>query len=315
MKLFFRLFLGLFLLFFLSVLANPTLSTEGVVSGAASVISSGNIMTIDQASNNAIIEWSDFSIEAGESVTFHQPTVDSRILNRVTGDVASTIAGNLSSNGIVYLVNPAGITFSGDAAVNVGGIFAAAANMSNSNFNTGINSFTDISGDVANYGSILSGGDVGLVAKKITENGHIVTTDSLVMVAGETGNVLIGEAGGNISVEVSNIGEPALGAGDVYSLGCNGGSINAGEIFLHGWKILIEDTHVDGAGATVTIGQKGTELQTSQVIIDGNTIIDVGAGADNNGGEITVWANDTLSFLGTGKAEGQFLQGTEVLLV
>ena len=79
-----------------------------VVAGTATLTQAGNALTI-QNSASAILDWQRFGIAAGESVRFIQPSVSSSVLNRVLGNAPSQLLGQLSSNGRVWLVNPAGI--------------------------------------------------------------------------------------------------------------------------------------------------------------------------------------------------------------
>ena len=106
--------------------AAQSLPSQGVVtSGAASISQSGASMTVTQGSARAIINWDIFSIGQHNAVTFVQPNASSAILNRVTGNTTSTIAGQLNANGQVYLVNPNGIAITKSGAVQVGGSFVA----------------------------------------------------------------------------------------------------------------------------------------------------------------------------------------------
>ena len=85
----------------LSKPVNPT-----VASGTATFNPAGNAVTVTN-SNGAIINWQQFSIGSG-TVHFAQPSASSSVLNRVMAD-PSVIYGTLSSNGRVFMVNPAGI--------------------------------------------------------------------------------------------------------------------------------------------------------------------------------------------------------------
>ena len=86
--------------------SNPLGAT--VVNGSATVSQSGNVLTVTN-SNGAIINWNKFSIAAGETTHFTQPSASSSVLNRVLSSDPSAIYGTLSSNGYVWLVNPSGI--------------------------------------------------------------------------------------------------------------------------------------------------------------------------------------------------------------
>src|SRR5450631_1242687 len=91
-----------------------------VVSGQAVIgAASGNALTVNQNSTRAIIDWNSFSVGAGGSVRFLQPDAASAILNRVTGSTSSTIAGQITGNGQVFLVNPNGIAITSSGAVQV----------------------------------------------------------------------------------------------------------------------------------------------------------------------------------------------------
>lgn len=77
-------------------LAGGVLPTgANVVSGSATVGAPvGNALTVTQTSSRAIINWNSFSIGQANSVTFSQPNAGSAVLDRVTGSVPSSIAGN-----------------------------------------------------------------------------------------------------------------------------------------------------------------------------------------------------------------------------
>ena len=102
------------------------------VAGGVSASQAGAVMTVNQSTPRAIAQWQTFSIGAGGTVNVAQPSSASILLNRVVGTELSTIAGNLSANGHVFLLNPNGVLFSAGSAVNVGGIVATTMKMSTS---------------------------------------------------------------------------------------------------------------------------------------------------------------------------------------
>src|SRR5690349_7870908 len=107
----------------LTALSAPSLAgPEGqkVVAGSAKFARNGSTTTIT-ASNNSIINYSSFNIGRNETVRFIQPGATARVLNRVSGG-ATTINGALQANGIVYILNPAGVFFGGHALVNTAGL-------------------------------------------------------------------------------------------------------------------------------------------------------------------------------------------------
>src|SRR5438093_1497185 len=75
---------------------------------------------------------------------------------------------------------PAGVYFGQGAYVSVGGLFAAAGNISNEDFLKGMNHFTGLSGDVLNAGSI-NASSVALVGWYVANVGAINVFGGLVM--------------------------------------------------------------------------------------------------------------------------------------
>src|SRR5688572_5267641 len=77
-----------------------TLPTGGtVVAGAATIASGPGSLTIDQTSQNVVVNWQSFSVGQDGNVTFIQPNSSAVALNRVLGPEASQILGRISSNG------------------------------------------------------------------------------------------------------------------------------------------------------------------------------------------------------------------------
>ncbi|MBX3357783.1 MAG: filamentous hemagglutinin N-terminal domain-containing protein [Phycisphaeraceae bacterium] len=248
------------------VLAGP--ENPSVVHGTAAFVQNGANTTIT-ASHNAIINYSSFNIGAAESVRFIQPGATSRVLNRIDSAMPTRIDGSLSANGSVYFVNRAGVMFGNGAVVNVGGLYAAAANLSNQNFLAGINHFTDVSGSVVNSGMITAS-SVNLIGRYVANHGTVLADTGVVtMTAGD--DVYLGEFDGRIIVKVeggavaaaatpaspqagvtnsgriqARSGRVTMAAGDMYSLAIsNSGSVAARDITLQGGQ---------GRGAIVEVG-------------------------------------------------------------
>lgn len=226
-----------------------------VVSGSATINTVGKNTTINTQSARTILEFTQFNIGNSERVTFNQPDANSAVLNRITGGQRSTIEGFLGSNGQVYLVNPAGVSFSPSAVVNVGRIVAAGANMDNADFLGGIDRFTDANGRVTNFSENLFGNEgVVLVGKNVTNDGTISSADgTIVLVSGKDillqdgpdGQILIklegfGTTDGRQSkltnrgtVDAGSNGQVYLGAGDLLGLSVlRSGRVEAAQITL-----------------------------------------------------------------------------------
>lgn len=193
-----------------------------VVSGQVDIASAGNLMTINQYTLAAIVNWRSFSIAPGEIVNFNQPTPYSTILNRVVGNEKSVIEGAMYANGQVFLVNSAGILFSKGAQVNVGGLVASTLDISNADFNAGKYVFSGNStGSVVNQGTITAnpGGYVALLGNNVSNEGVIeATLGTVALASGE--NVTL-NFGGNSLVDVT------VNKGTLNALVENKGAIKA----------------------------------------------------------------------------------------
>ncbi|WP_143070645.1 filamentous hemagglutinin N-terminal domain-containing protein, partial [Polynucleobacter sp. QLW-P1DATA-2] len=88
-----------------SAFAAPALNalpTGGTVAaGQVAISQSGNTLTVNQTTNQAIVNWNSFNIGANAKVVINQPSANSVQLDRVTGNNASQIFGQLTSNGQV----------------------------------------------------------------------------------------------------------------------------------------------------------------------------------------------------------------------
>lgn len=184
---------------------------ERVVAGNATFRRSGPLTSIT-ASNGAVINYHSFNIGPMETVRFIQPSSTSRVLNRIDGPDPTSISGQIIANGIVYIMNPAGVYFRQGAVVNVGTIYAGAAHLSDADFAAGRDRFTGVRGEVVNDG-VINAKAAHLIGRVVSNPGVINASGGVVtMTSGD--EVLIGEAGGNVFVRVTDHpAQPLGGAG------------------------------------------------------------------------------------------------------
>ena len=170
------------------VLANPV--GPKVTAGQATVSGLGtSAVTIQQATQQAVINWQQFNIAPNEVTRFIQPNVSAIALNRIFDQNPSQIFGSLQANGNVILLNPNGILFGPNAQVNVGGLIASSLNLTDANFLRGNYLFqgTGVEGWVKNAGSIQGANGIYLLAPNV-ENSGIITSPggNIVLAAGTT---------------------------------------------------------------------------------------------------------------------------------
>ncbi len=187
-----------------SGLVNQNLATPGV-------------MNLQQGSDRAIVNWNSFNIGPAESVNISQPNANSAMLNRVTGGVSSSIAGSLTANGRVFLVNPSGVVFSAGSRVSTGGLVASTLDISDDDFNNGRWNFSRSDGNqaaVTNLGDLQAGpgGTIALMGAVVRNEGSIKAdggTAALVS-ARQVSLDFFGDGLTNFTVPVSGIGSQAL---------------------------------------------------------------------------------------------------------
>jgi len=283
-----------------SAFANPT--GGQVVAGTVGISSPGaGQMNITQSSSNAIVNWNTFSIGAGEAVRIVQPSAASALLNRVTGNDASVIAGRLQANGKVFLVNPAGVIFAPGSSVNVGSMIASTLNISNADFLAGNYHFVGASAaPVSNAGSLTAatGGTVALLGGTVSNSGTVNA---------KLGTVALG-AGNDITVDFAGDG--------LTTLKINQGAANAligntGTLAADGGTVVMSAQTADALAGTV-INQQGIVRAQSlsehdgHILLDGGThgvtlvsgMLDASGGAGQTGGRIDVTGHDVALLAG-----------------
>ncbi|HEY8102595.1 MAG TPA: YDG domain-containing protein, partial [Burkholderiaceae bacterium] len=260
-----------------------------VVAGSATITGSTSNMTINQSSQNAVLNWQSFNIGTGEAVRFVQPNSNSVALNRVLGADASSILGTLSANGKVFIVNPNGILFGKGASVNVGGLVASSRNISDSDFMAGNYKFVGAgNGSILNQGAInVDGGYVALLGANVSNEGTINARLGSIALA----------AGNAITLDVAGDGllNVAVDQGSVNALVQNGGMIqaNGGQVLLTAQAAgNLLQTVVNNTGiiqAQTIENHNGTikllsDMQSGTVNVSGK--LDASAPNGGNGGAI-----------------------------
>jgi filamentous hemagglutinin family protein len=145
--------------------------------GSGDIRVDGNTLTINQLSPKAVIDWQEFNIGESEGTVFKQP--DGGIaLNRIHDINPSQIDGKLTANGQVMLINPNGMVFGKNSKVDVGGMVATTADITNEDFMAGKNRFGKAGNPnarIVNQGTITAkpGGGIALVAPGVANRGTI----------------------------------------------------------------------------------------------------------------------------------------------
>ena len=232
--------------------ANP--QGASICAGNASTNESGNVLEIT-VSDRTVIDWKSFSIQANETTRFVQPSIQSSVLNRVTGTEASQLMGLLQANGQVYLVNPHGVIVGKEGRIDTASFLATTLAISTEDFLQGGESWLsgESFGAVINLGTIQTrGGPVSLLAHKIENSGHIDAPESTVSLASGH-EILLNVSNQNLiyirpnlsSEGIDNEGtiralEVKMEAVGATALAINlGGTVEAGQIVERGGRIFL----------------------------------------------------------------------------
>ena len=288
-----------------AALANPSGPT--VAHGTVQFARPGANTLDVTASSNAIINWQGFSVDAGETTRFIQPSASSAVLNRVTGSDPSSILGQLASNGRVFLVNPHGIVFGEDAVVDTAGLVASTLGIDDTDFLAGRYEFDagPDAGDIENQGLIKSGADGVFLLAPSVENSGVIRTDGgdLVLAAGRTITLTSLDLDG-VRVEVQAPEDEALNLGDLIA------NRGAAGMFAHS----IRNSGTVEANA-VTVDENGT----IRLVAQSDLTLEAGGrvAADGpSGGEIHIESKSGTTWVsGEVSAEGSEGQGGTIRLL
>jgi filamentous hemagglutinin family protein len=246
--------------------ANPT--GGAVTTGTASISASSTHQTIDQKSEDVVIDWSSFNIASGQTTQFVQPNAQAIAVNRIGGGNASQIMGTLDANGRIVLINGNGMLFGKGSQVNVGTLVATSTDDTDSNVLAG--KFTQAGNQnaaIVNQGSIRAaqGGLVALVAPTVTNAGTINV---------KFGTVALGAAN-KFTVDFAGDGLVSFATqGDV-----NGKATATNSGSLIGANISLTARAAEGL-ATGVVNMSGLALAQSARNEGGTIVLDAGDGGD-----------------------------------
>ena len=307
----------------LAVLANPTGGT--VVAGSATITNpNANQTVIDQNSQRAIINWQQFSVGGNQFVQFIQPNSSSVVLNRVVGGNASSIFGNISANGQVFLVNTNGIYFARGATLDAQGFVGSTLDIRNNDFLMGRMNF--VKGSGAPDASVVNDGAITADRK-----GYVVLAGDYVQ-----NNGSINAMSGQVVLAAGNSAQLTLDRNQLISYVVNGATLarlagvdNTGQIVADGGAVImtadvanaLTATAVNNSGfvaAHSLLNDRGTIVLAAQGgdIVNSGTLDASAATGRAQGGTVIIHGNghtqlDATSVIdaaGNGNAKGGFIE-------
>ena len=282
-------------------------------------------MQVRQTSDRAAINWQSFNVGSNASVNFQQPSAASWTLNRVTGPDPSVIAGRMTANGGVALVNQSGVVFAAGAQVNVGSLIASAANITDSNFMAGRMVFDgapNAGATVENHGTITVAdrGLAALVGPRVGNTGIIRARLGRVALQGAETYSLDLAGDGLLSIDVTQAVRTA--ADGATALATNSGLIeaNGGSVLIsaNAASGLVEDLvrntgRISANTAAGRTGQVALRAEGGGVRVDGT--VQATGGAAERGGTIELRGSTATTVASTARVNASGGTGGGTVLV
>lgn len=234
--------------------------------GAATMSTSGNTLTVNQSTQNALFNWQSFNISSGGTVNFKQPNATAIALNQIFQSDPSKILGALNANGSIYLINQNGVVFGSGAQVNTGSLIASSLNITpdalQGILNAAANGGAAFASPLDAKGNSLSGVvQVAPGAKISAPGGEIMLFGSSVINQGSLradGGQVILAAGDSVYLAASS--DPNL-RGLLVEVGHGGTVTNAGQIASNDGNVTLVGLMVNQLGrisATTAVQQNGS---------------------------------------------------------
>ncbi len=252
-------------------------------------------MVINQKTDRLALDWQKFNIAKDERVHFDQNSKSAIAINRVVGDGRSIIDGSLSAKGHVFVINPNGVLFGKNSSVDVGGLVASTANVTDDD----LKNFTQGKGDlglqiaagreasVINAGTIKAEG--GLVAL------HATTVENTGTIANEGGTTALAAAK-NLNIAADTAGKLNF---TVNGSLANAKALNSGTLQSDGGYIVMTAKSAGDVMSTVVNNTGIIEAKTLHTNDKGEILLDGG-----DSGQVEVSGTLNASGMEAGQSAG-----------
>ncbi|WP_127995645.1 beta strand repeat-containing protein [Piscinibacter defluvii] len=302
----------------LALAQGAALPTGGtIVRGSGSISSSGSTMTVRQTTDRLVADWQSFSIGAGNTVRFVQPGRNSVALNRIVGDDASVIYGNLTANGHVFLQNTNGVLFAPGSQVSVGALVATTLKADVDALMAGqLRLSGDSSAAVRNAGTLRAaeGGHVVLAGRRVGNSGSIVAPGGTAALAAGSAVEIDPTGSGLLSIRVPVEAVAARVA-------------NSGRIVADGGQVSLQVAAAEAALGTVmqvggVVRARSIEQRDGRIVLSGGDAgvvrvtgtLDARGGAGLEGGSVEV-TGQRIGLLGAARIDASGAAGGGTVLV
>lgn len=277
-------------------------------------------MVINQKTDRLALDWQKFNIAKDEKVHFDQNSKSAIALNRVVGDGRSIIDGSLSAKGHVFVINPNGVLFGKNSSVDVGGLVASTANVTDDDMRNfaqgkgdlGLQIAAGREASVINAGTIKAeGGLVALHATTVENTGTIANEGGQTVLAAAKNLSLAADTAGKLNFTVSGslANAKALNSGTLRN---DGGYLvmtakSAGDLMstvVNNTGVIEAKTlHANDKGEILLDGGESGQVEVSGTLDASGTEAGQSAGSIKVIGQKTV-VNDGTNLLARGAIDG-----------
>lgn len=277
-------------------------------------------MVINQKTDRLALDWQKFNIAKDEKVHFDQNSKSAIALNRVVGDGRSIIDGSLSAKGHVFVINPNGVLFGKNSSVDVGGLVASTANVTDDDMRNfaqgkgdlGLQIAAGREASVINAGTIeAEGGLVALHATNVENTGAIANEGGQTVLAAAKNLNLAADTAGklNFTVNGSLANAKALNSGTLQN---DGGYLvmtakSAGDLMstvVNNTGVIEAKTlHANDKGEILLDGGESGQVEVSGTLDASGKEVGQSAGSIKVIGQKTV-VNDGTNLLARGAIDG-----------
>lgn len=277
-------------------------------------------MVINQKTDRLALDWQKFNIAKDEKVHFDQNSKSAIALNRVVGDGRSIIDGSLSAKGHVFVINPNGVLFGKNSSVDVGGLVASTANVTDDDMRNfaqgkgdlGLQIAAGREASVINAGTIKAeGGLVALHATNVENTGTIANEGGQTVLTAAKNLSLAADTAGKLNFTVSGslANAKALNSGTLRN---DGGYLvmtakSAGDLMstvVNNTGVIEAKTlHANDKGEILLDGGESGQVEVSGTLNASGTEAGQSAGSIKVIGQKTV-VNDGTNLLARGAIDG-----------